>query len=159
MKSITDLVESYIEVRTRRQELEAKANDIKNGEEQELKTLILAEMAAQGMKSVHLEGVGRVTSRVSYHYEIKDMEKLSKCMFKAMATAIENGRPVSDGLLLQRRVSKEALENLIGDTVQKVNQNASQEDYDRISEYLFGVKNVGKNNLSITKIGEQHESV
>lgn len=136
-------------MRTRRQELEKEADGIKNGREAELKAQILAEMSAQGMKSANLEGVGRVVSKVTYHYEIRDIEALAVQMFKTMLESAKAGRPFSDGLLLQRRVSKEQLEAHMEAVASCI--EGSGPDADAAAATMFGVKYVAKNDLSITK--------
>ena len=136
-------------MRTRRQELEKEANDIKAGREQELKNAILAEMSAQGIKSANVEGVGRVVSKNTQHYEVVDIEALSEQMFRAMLKAKQEGRQFSDGLLLQRRVSRENLEAYMEIAASTIPGSGPEAD-DKTAN-MFGVKQVTKNDLSFTK--------
>lgn len=108
-------------------------------------------MSAQGMKSVHLEGIGRVTSRTTYHYEINDRDKLAERLFRTLIDNVTNKRPLSDGLLLQQRISKESLEASIEAEIARQGLKGTEEDYANVAENIFGVKNVGKNVLSLTK--------
>lgn len=106
----------YLQVRQQRMELEHQADEIKNGREAELKQQILLEMASSGIKSINLKGLGRVVSRETPYYEIADLNALARAMFKAMLDAAQDGRPFSDGLLLQKRVSREGLDALLEET-------------------------------------------
>ena len=137
--NLTSLANEYIAVRTQRLELEKQAKELAHGREAELRQAILLEMSAQGFKSVNLEGVGRVVSKETKHYEIKDIELLARGMFRAMLEAAQAGRPFSDGLLLQKRLSREGLDNLMENSTVDSSLDA------------LGVFQVVRNDLSITK--------
>lgn len=137
--NLTSLASEYIRVRTQRLELEKQAKEIAQGREAELRQAILLEMSAQGFKSVNLEGIGRVVSKETKHYEIKDIELLARRMFQAMLDAAKDGRPFSDGLLLQKRLSREGLDNLMENSTVDGSLDA------------MGVCQVVRNDLSITK--------
>ena len=143
MSTMTELVSEYILVRKKRMALEKEADEIKNGRESELKKLILLEMSAQNVKSAHLEGVGRITSKQTYHYEIENIELLAYRMLENMVACSKAGRPLSDGLLFQQRISKSNVEDYMasispgGDTPELLT--------------TFGLKKVEEPSLSVTK--------
>ncbi len=96
-------------------------------------------MAAQGLKSANVEGLGRVVCRETSHYEINNIEALAFQMLKVMVTSAQEGRPISDGLLLQRRVHRDNLDALLdGNTDEGYLSN-------------FGVKKAIRTDLSFTK--------
>lgn len=129
-----------MEARNERLALEKKAADLKRDIEEPLRVQILQVMAAQGLKSANVEGLGRVVCKESHHYEIMDIEGLAYQMFKSMVKAAEEGRPLSDGLLLQRRVHRENLDAMI----------EAAGGMGKAAE--FGVRNVTKTDLSYTKV-------
>lgn len=135
--NLHSLVSRYAQVRAERLELERKAKEIAQGEEAELRKTILLEMSAQGFKSVNIEGIGRVVNKETSHYEIGDIELFARTMFETMLAAAREGRPFSDGLLLQKRISREGIENL-------TEQGAALD--------AMGVSRVIRQDLSITKV-------
>lgn len=135
--NLHSLVSRYAQVRAERLELERKAKEIAQGEEAELRKAIQLEMSAQGFKSINIEGIGRVVNKETNHYEIGDIELLARTMFETMLAAAREGRPFSDGLLLQKRISREGIENL-------TEQGAALD--------AMGVSRVTRQDLSITKV-------
>lgn len=129
-----------MEARNERLALEKKAADLKRDIEEPLRVQILQVMAAQGLKSANVEGLGRVVCKESRHYEITDIESLAYQTFKLMVKAAEEGRPLSDGLLLQRRVHRENLDAMI----------EAAGGMGKATE--FGVRSVTKTDLSYTKV-------
>ena len=113
MATITELAKRYAEVRQARLELEKQADEIKKGEEAELKKAIMAEFTAQGLKSANVEGVGKVVLKTTYHYEIRDLNMLAYQQLATLVQAAKEGRPLSDGLILQARIHKDNLENTL----------------------------------------------
>lgn len=132
------LAQKYIEARQKRMELEHQADDIKNGEEAELKRQILIEMQTAGIKSANVEGVGRVVSKDTKYYEVQDMEKFARAMFQSMLDAAKQGRPFSDGILLQKRVHRENLETVL-------ENSGTQLD-------AYGIAQLVRTDLSVTKV-------
>lgn len=143
MSTMMELVSEYIQVRKDRMALEKEADELKNGRETELKKLILLEMSAQNMKSAHLEGVGRVTSKQTYHYEIENIELLAYRMLENMVSCAQNNRPLSDGLLFQQRISKSNVEDFIA------NLSPSGDTPELLA--TFGLRKVEEPTLSVTK--------
>lgn len=140
MNSLNELVGAYVEARNQRLELEKEAEGIKKDTEEPLKAQILQVMAVQGLKSANVEGLGRVVCKETSHYEIQNIEALAFQMLKVMVEAAQAGRPVSDGLLLQRRVHRENLDTMLDGNTDEV--------------YLtsLGVKKATKTELSFQKI-------
>lgn len=144
MATLTEMVTCLKKARENRANLEKQAKGIKEIEN-DLERRILMEMAAQGLKTVHVEGVARVSSKDAYHYELADIEKLSKEMFYGMMKAIEHGRPISDGLLLQQRISKSNLEDIL--TAKYPDGNITPEALDEL-----GIRKVEEKTISLTKV-------
>lgn len=145
MSSLNELVAEYVEVKAKRLKLEKDAEEIKKGREGELSALILQVMAAQGLKSANVEGLGRVVCKETSHYEITDMESLAFAMFKVMVDAAQKGRPMSDGLLLQRRVHKDNLDSFLESIILPTDAEGQP------SMAHLGVKKAIRTDLSFTK--------
>lgn len=110
--------------------------------EADLKRSVLIEMGPA--KSVNLEGVGRLVRKNNTRYEIRDIEALAMAMLKVMVANGKAGRPLSDGLLLQQRVSARNLEEVM-----------DAEGLDEASEEAYingaGLARVIEQSLSFTK--------
>lgn len=140
--TLVELVKQYDAVRTKRLSLEKEADAIKSGEETELKQAILNELSAQGLKSANVEGVGRVAVRTTSHYEVTDLNALAVAFVARVVDNQNAGRPLSDGLPLQARPSREGIDAVL-DTA-----DDDQQRQNKMSS--FGVRLVERNDLSLT---------
>lgn len=140
--SLMDLAAQYVSARQERLALEKQAKEIQTGREKDLKELLLLEMSSSGLTSANIKGVGKVVCRVSSHYEITDIETLALTMFKKMLECGQQGRPLSDALLLQARVHRENLETHVGDHDDSVMEQILAS---------YGVKKASKIDLAVTK--------
>lgn len=147
MSGLNELAARLVQVRARRLELESQADEIRNGEEKELTDQIIALMSADGLKSCNIPGVARLATRTTHHYEITDIEALSMTMFKQMILALKSGRKISDGLMFQRRPSKENIEAYMHDAL---NLSPEDEGYNTACAGA-GIAFVDKDVLSVTK--------
>jgi hypothetical protein len=147
MQELNNLVKRLVSVRAKRLDLEKQADELKNGEEKDLTTQILALMSSGGMKSCHIPGVARLASKTTYHYEITDIDALVMLSFKQMIQAGKEGRPISEGLMFQRRPSKENIEAYMHDILRIT---PDDDGYDASCAGV-GVAHVGKETLSVTK--------
>lgn len=147
MSGLNELAVRLVQVRARRLELESQADEIRNGEEKELTDQIMALMSADGLKSCNIPGVARLATRTTHHYEITDIEALSMTMFKQMILALKSGRNISDGLMFQRRPSKENIEAYMHDAL---NLSPEDEGYNTACAGA-GIAYVDKDVLSVTK--------
>lgn len=147
MSGLNELAARLVQVRARRLELESQADEIRNGEEKELTDQIMALMSADGLKSCNIPGVARLATRTTHHYEITDIESLSMVMFKQMILALKSGRKISDGLMFQRRPSKENIEAYMHDAL---NISPEDEGYNTACAGA-GIAFVDKDVLSVTK--------
>lgn len=147
MSGLNELAARLVQVRARRLELESQADEIRNGEEKELTDQIMALMSADGLKSCNIPGVARLATRTTHHYEITDIEALSMTMFKQMILALKSGRKISDGLMFQRRPSKENIEAYMHDAL---NLSPEDEGYNTACAGA-GIAYVDKDVLSVTK--------
>lgn len=147
MSGLNELAARLVQVRARRLGLESQADEIRNGEEKELTDQIMALMSADGLKSCNIPGVARLVTRTTHHYEITDIEALSMTMFKQMILALKSGRKISDGLMFQRRPSKENIEAYMHDAL---NLSPEDEGYNTACAGA-GIAYVDKDVLSVTK--------
>lgn len=95
-----------------REKLEAQAKLLKE-KENDAKAALIQEMAAQQMPSVKLDGLGRFVVKSVASYDISDVELLSRAILARMVDNGQHGRPLSDGLLLQKRAAKGVIEELM----------------------------------------------
>lgn len=95
-----------------REKLEAQAKLLKEKED-ELKASLINEMSAQGMPSVKFDGLGRFVVKQVASYAISDIDKFSMAMLARMVDNANHGRPLFDGLMLQKRPAKGVIEELM----------------------------------------------
>ena len=103
----TEQIKLYTEVREKRAQLEKKAAELKEIEAN-IKAEILMNLEAQGLESCK-EGGYTLSRKHTVRAEVTDHTKLQECMFNLMSAAKAEGRPLQDGVLLQRTVSKSAV--------------------------------------------------
>lgn len=138
---MTSLVEELIANRGQQKSLREQLDALK-GEEEDLKRSIL--LCMEGAKSINLEGLGRITRTTKTYYSIGNIEKLAVQMFKLMLENGQRGMPLSEGLLLQQRVSKTALDGIMDSMELDETQRAAY-----IAE--AGLNEVSEPALSLTK--------
>lgn len=100
----TELISLFQSIRLERAALEARAKEAKAVEDQ-LKARILMDLDAAGIESVRASGM-TVSRTTGLRLEITSHELLQQAMLDRMIQARDEGRPLQDGLLLQRTVSK-----------------------------------------------------
>lgn len=135
------LVEELIANREQQKSLREQLDCLK-AKEDELKKSIL--LCMEGAKSINLEGLGRITRTTKSYYSINNIEKLALQMFKLMLENGKRGMPLSEGLLLQQRVSKSALDAIMDSLELDENQRLAY-----IAE--TGLTEVSEPALSLTK--------
>ncbi len=106
-----EAIKLYNEIRETRARLEKKAAELKEAENK-IKADIIAELDALGIDSFK-EGGYTLSRKHSVRAEILDHATLQEVMFNLMCKAKQEGRPLQDGLLLQRTVSKSSVIDLI----------------------------------------------
>lgn len=110
--SLRTVAEEYAKIRLEREALDAKVKELKEKED-EAKAALVTEMNASGMPSVRLDGLGRFVIKTSIRYDITNINLLARAMLRRMVDNGQAGRPLSDGLLLQKRPAKGIIEELI----------------------------------------------
>lgn len=108
---LVSLVERFAELRAQREKLEAAAKEVKAAED-EAKARLISEMDVQKIPSAKFEGIGRVVLRQNRRYEIQDIELFARAMLQQMVDNAQNGRRLSDGLMLQKRPAKTIIDEL-----------------------------------------------
>lgn len=106
--------ERFLEIRNKRRALELQAKELKE-QELELQGIILQEMSASGTKSVNFDGLARVVSRTTTHYEVTDINLLARAILSRIVDAANRNVPLSEGLLLQFRPSRERVDAITED--------------------------------------------
>lgn len=108
---LQDKIALYNKVREARATYEKNAAILKEKENQ-LKGEMLAELSAAGVESIS-EGGFTIFKKHSIRAEVTDHDLLQENMFALMCKAHAEGRPLQDGLLLQRTVAKNTVLDLI----------------------------------------------
>ena len=108
---LKDKILLYNEIREARAKYEKHAQYLKD-KEQVLKAEMLAELASKGLDSLTEAGF-TVFKKHTIRAEITDHETLQSAMYELMTQARAEGRPLQDGLLLQRTVAKNTVIDLI----------------------------------------------
>lgn len=107
---LQQLVAQLVETRAVRKAADDVVKRYKEAEK-EITEAVMLEMSAQGIASANIDGIARVAIADKPHYEITDVEAFALYCLKKMVASFQNGGPLSDGILLQRRISREALES------------------------------------------------
>lgn len=110
--SVRTVAAEYVQLRSQREALEAQAKELKAREDEAKQTLIAA-MSADNMPSVRFEGLGRFVIKQNHRYDIQDIERVCYAMLERMVKNAQEKRPLSDGLLLQKRTAKAVLDEII----------------------------------------------
>lgn len=141
ISKIQTLAEALRANRAEQKSLRSQLDSLKATEE-DLKTSILNLMGPA--KTVNLDGVGRLTRTMKSRYEIRNIEALAYKMLELMVKNGRNGLPLSEGLLLQQRTSKTAIDEILG--TEGLDENAR-------AQYIAsaGLAEVSEPNLSLTK--------
>ena len=141
ISQMMSLVEQLIQNRSQQKSLREQLEMLKSDEDS-LRRSILLEMGAA--KSINLEGLGRITRTTKSYYSINNIEKLAILMLKLMVENGQKGMPISEGLLLQQRVSKSALDAIM--------ENMELDENQRLA-YIAeaGLNEVSEPALSLTK--------
>lgn len=141
ISQMATLVEQLMQNKYQQKSLREQLDILKNEEEALRRSILLAMGAA---KSINLEGLGRITRTTKSYYSINNVEKLALQMFKLMLENGKRGMPLSEGLLLQQRVSKSALDAIMDSLELDENQRLAY-----IAE--TGLTEVSEPALSLTK--------
>ena len=148
---LKETIALYNKVRDARASLEKQASALKDKEE-ELKAGMLAELNAVGVDSIS-EGGYTIFKKHNVRAEITDHASLQEAMYQLMTQAKAEGRPLQDGLLLQRTVAKTTVIDLIAS---RLGLNAD-EDLDVNAQNTIdeanklGIRLVDKIDVSIRK--------
>lgn len=148
---LKETIALYNKVRDARASLEKQASVLKYKEE-ELKASMLAELNAVGVDSIS-EGGYTIFKKHNVRAEITDHASLQEAMYQLMTQAKAEGRPLQDGLLLQRTVAKTTVIDLIAS---RLGLNADEDldvnAQDTIDEAnKLGIRLVDKIDVSIRK--------
>jgi hypothetical protein len=105
--NIEELVALYNKLRQKRSELEKMATEIKSSEEN-VKAQLLMALDMFGLTSIKSNNT-TISRTSTIRPEIIDHAALQEVMYKLMTEARAEGRPLQDGLLLQRTVAKNSV--------------------------------------------------
>ncbi|MBD5585287.1 MAG: hypothetical protein HDQ88_09415 [Clostridia bacterium] len=73
---------------------------------------MISEMASQQMPSVKFEKIGRFVLKPNVRYDIADIDLFARAMLAQMVDNGKHGRPLSDGLMVQKRTAKTVIEEM-----------------------------------------------
>lgn len=104
--------EHYAAIRVEREAVAAKLKELQEQEE-EAKQVLLTEMSSQQMPSVKFDGLGRFVVKTAVRYDIADINLVARAMLQRMVDNGKHGRPLADGLILQKRTAKTVIEELL----------------------------------------------
>lgn len=110
--AVKSYAETYAQLRAQREALDAQVKELKAREE-EAKQRLIAEMDIQQMPSVRFEGLGRFVIKANTTYTIADTNLFCRAMLQRMVDNGNAGRPLIDGLMLQKRPAKAVIEELL----------------------------------------------
>lgn len=110
--AVKSYAETYAQLRAQREALDAQVKELKEREE-EAKQRLIAEMDIQQMPSVRFEGLGRFVIKASTTYTIADVDLFCRAMLQRMVDNGKAGRPLVDGLMLQKRPAKTVIDELV----------------------------------------------
>lgn len=104
------LVAQFVAAREEVKQIESQAKSAKE-RVKDLTEAIKLEMSSQGLASANLDGIARVVISDKPHYEIADPEAFALYSLEKMVSSFRRGGMLSDGILLQRKISREAIES------------------------------------------------
>lgn len=110
--AVRSCAERYAQIRAEREAVASKLKELQEQEEEAKQTLI-TEMSSQQMPSVKFDGLGRFVIHQSVRYDISDINLVARAMLQRMVDNGKSGRPLADGLILQKRTSKTVIEELL----------------------------------------------
>lgn len=105
--NIEELVTQYNQLRQKRAELEKMATATKSLEDN-IKAKLMMQLDVLGVTSIKANHT-TVSKTSTIRPEIFDHNALQEVMYKLMTDARREGRPLQDGLLLQRTVAKNSV--------------------------------------------------
>lgn len=146
---INAAVAQWRDIYKQRLNLESLGKKLKEGPEAELKASILMYLDAQGLKGAKVEG-GTISRKASTRVEISDTEALCRYMFQRMIEALQQGKPLSDCLLLQKAAHKGEVTALVKAAL-GLDEKAevSDEEFNAVAAQL-GVRAVSKEDISFS---------
>lgn len=144
-------IDLYNQIRDARAKLEKQAQYLKE-KEQVIKAKLLATLTANGLDSITESGF-TVFKKHNIRAEITNHEALQEVMYNLMTEARAEGRPLQDGLLLQRTVSKSSVVDLIHERLGlKEDEELDVADDTTIAEAAkLGIRLVDNLDISIRK--------
>lgn len=148
--NITEAVEKWREYRKSRLELEDLAKKIKNGPEAQMRAAILMYLDSQGMNGSKT-AAGTVSKTSKDHLEVVDTEALLRFMLSNMITALKEGRPLADALILQKTPLKSGITELVRQRLDVDGATPlTDEQFNGIAAQ-FGIKRVSEPDISFSK--------
>lgn len=144
-QSIANTIQQWRGLVKERLELEKLAKKIKEGPEAELRAQILMYLDANNMTGVKVEG-GTISKTSKKHLEAEDMEKFLSVMLDMMLQAKTEGRPLVEGVLLQRTLLKSGITDWVKERL-GVNDDPTDDQFNAVAAEL-GVKRISENDIT-----------
>lgn len=150
MAEIVELVKSWQELVRKRKSLKELSDKLEEAEkfyEQKVQTWL----DANGQASCRMaDGSGTVSRRTTYSARLLDPEKFSELMLTRMTEAKAAGKPVTNGLLWQKRPLKEGVEAEAQALLTQRGLAATPENIAAVAQE-FGIEWHAETKLSFTK--------
>lgn len=106
---LQDAIADLRSIRERRKDFESQVKQYK-AKEAELTNTIMTMMGAEGIVSANFDGLGSAIISDKVHYEIVDAQAFALYNIRKMVEAFQSGGVLTDGLFLQRTISRAAIE-------------------------------------------------
>ncbi|MBQ3569588.1 MAG: hypothetical protein IJA20_02820 [Methanocorpusculum sp.] len=141
------LVEQWRTIRKQRLELDDLSKKLKNGPEAELRAQILMWLDSQNLPGVKTQH-GTVSRTKKSHLEIRDIETFLQFQFGNMATCQQEGKPLTDALVMQKTPLKSGILEHVQQVLGLDNLDSiSDEEFNKVAS-TFGIERVSTEDIT-----------
>ena len=146
---INKVVEEWRAYRKQRLELDSLSKKIKEGPEAQLRGQILCGLTAINCPELRLSSHGEHHQQA--HLEIENTEAMLRYMFQNMVKCLQENRPLSDALILQKTPLKSGITDLVRRQLGlSENDEVTDEQFNSVAQ-SFGVKRVSDKDISFSQ--------
>ena len=144
---LNTLVEEWRKVRQQRLELDDLSKKLKAGPEAELRARILMWLDSNnlpGAKTQH----GTVSRTRKNHLEVTDTETFLRYMYDGMTQCINEGRPLADGLLVQKVPLKSGITEHVHERLGISDKDSTDDETFNSIANVFGITRVSVDDIA-----------
>lgn len=147
---INKVVEEWRAYRKQRLELDSLSKKIKEGPEAQLRGQILMWLDSHQLPGAKTQ-FGTVSITNKPHLEIENTEVMLRYMFQNMVKCLQENRPLSDALILQKTPLKSGITDLVRRQLGlSENDEVTDEQFNSVAQ-SFGVKRVSDKDISFSQ--------